>query len=305
MMGLNMPAEGTYEYKLKETKAPEGYNVLKDEISFAVTYKFEKPQYLVDLAKTQEELDLIDEVEQIKNVRMINGENDAEVSNGNKSIIIEVYNGNEEEEEKEEPLYLTTEEYTIANAEFEPGSGKNYEVITENEKEYNDGDKYILGIMPYIKNLIGEANENNEGTTIERFKEKIETNADEIQILTEDGTEIKDENELIATGQILKLTKAKEQEITLRLIVRGDCWGRSLNRTTGAEGQLMASDYTRLKLHVADMSKEMIYTEIKAEYLRLALDVNMDNRINARDITFVGRAITNYDNRYLISNIIN
>lgn len=200
-------------------------------------------------------------------------------------------------------LYLKSDNYTISDVTFETNS--KYSINTENSNEYNEGDKYILGIMPYIKNPTGNIDENNEGTTISKFKEKIVTNAEKITILQSDGkTEITDETTLVATGQILELTKGN-QSINLKLIVRGDCWSKSVNKKTGAEGQLSASDFTQLKAYVADKTDDKINSPIQDECLRLSLDVNLDGKINARDVTFIGKAITNYNNQYLINNIIN
>ena len=199
-------------------------------------------------------------------------------------------------------LYLTSEKYQITNVSFT--NNKNYETITENMNQYNNGDKYLLGINPYIKNLIGEQNEDNRGTTIAEFKQNIETNANEIKILKNDGvTEITDENELIATGYVLKLTK-QDKEITLNLVVRGDCWTKSINKTTGPDGQLVASDYTKLKVQVASGLDSSI-SPIQDECTKLALDVNLDKIINARDVTYTGKAITNYNCNYLVSNNVN
>lgn len=137
-----------------------------------------------------------------------------------------------------EKLWLNSEEYQIVNAEMGPMSATSLNgiyVIKYDETqqfEYNDGDRFIIGIIPQTKDG-GRIPETQRGTTLEEFINNLQTNADRANIKVYQKTKNKDSNgefieeevdltSLVSTGMRLEITKGRTQKISLKLSVMGD-----------------------------------------------------------------------------------
>lgn len=149
----------------------------------------------------------------------------------------------------EQDLYLKSTEYLIGKGTSEDDSWN-----PGDETEYKEGDLYIKGIRPQAGLRIYPTQDPpNTGTYLEELLSKLTTNADDIKVYIPEKNEddeilLKDENiidnnRLIGTGMIIKLTKG-DQEIRLTLIVRGDLL--STGRTVG-DGKVTNVESVRLK----------------------------------------------------------
>lgn len=149
----------------------------------------------------------------------------------------------------DQDLYLKSTEYLIGKGTSEDDSWN-----PGDETEYKEGDLYIKGIRPQAGLRIYPTQDPpNTGTYLEELLSKLTTNADDIKVYIPEKNEddeilLKDENiidnnRLIGTGMIIKLTKG-DQEIRLTLIVRGDLL--STGRTVG-DGKVTNVESVRLK----------------------------------------------------------
>lgn len=137
-----------------------------------------------------------------------------------------------------EKLWLKSEEYQIVNADMGPmnvASPNGIYVIKYDQTqqfEYNDGDRFIIGIVPQTKDG-GRITEAQKGTTLEEFVNNLNTNADRENIKVYQKTKNKDANgefieeevnltSLVSTGMRLEIRKGKTQKISLKLSVMGD-----------------------------------------------------------------------------------
>ena len=149
----------------------------------------------------------------------------------------------------DQDLYLKSTEYLIGKGTSEDDSWN-----PGDETEYKEGDLYIKGIRPQAGLRIYLTKDPpNTGTYLEELLSKLTTNADDIKVYIPEKNEddeilLKDENiidnnRLIGTGMVIKLTKG-DQEIRLTLIVRGDLL--STGRTVG-DGKVTNVESVRLK----------------------------------------------------------
>lgn len=180
----------------------------------------------------------------------------------------------------EENLYLKSTEYLI-------GTGVNPENIWKpgDMSEYKDGDLYIKGIRPQSNRREGIAK--TKGTKISEFKNNLIHNADEIKIyipeISADGEKIlketnvvSDENTLVATGMVMKLTKGT-QEIKITLIVRGDLI--LVNNTIG-NGFLDLQDLDRTRAYNPRINKNLNEEELQAFDFAINTDLGyMQNQL--------------------------
>lgn len=180
----------------------------------------------------------------------------------------------------EENLYLKSTEYVISNED-------NYISDAQLEENiYEDTDTYILGILPKLT-VEQEINENEwtKGTKIEDFKNRIQTNADEIKLYDENNNEITDsDNCLLGTGMIIEFTKGNQTPIRLTIIAQGDING---------DGILNLNDITKVKRYIKKDEQDILDTIAK----KLAFDTNMDGRLNMKDANNMQRAQSNDDIR--------
>ena len=150
----------------------------------------------------------------------------------------------------EDEIYLRSDEYQIINAEVDTSNRRKDKVIYDTEKihEYNDGDKFIIGIRPqYNKTRAGKKpTEDKKGTTLETLISNLNTNADKITVIKKTwdsaGTSIVDEEiaqeDLVGTNMTIKLTKGRKQSIQLILAVIGDVWDEKTT-TVCEEGSII------------------------------------------------------------------
>lgn len=184
-------------------------------------------------------------------------------------------------------LYLKSlnDEYMITDAMVD--DSKNRVTVTYNtkdEEEYNEGDKYLLGILPQTSRRTSK--EEHEGTTLIEFKKYLDTNGeikvykdvDKNDILdTMTDTEIAD-TDLVGTGMFLHITKGT-QEITLRVVVRGDCNG---------DGMAISNDATIANKYIGSLQR----TIVTSEYYKLAFDADLNGRIIAADNTMITNMVS-------------
>ncbi|MCI9365729.1 MAG: hypothetical protein HFJ54_03850 [Clostridia bacterium] len=126
-----------------------------------------------------------------------------------------------------------------------------------NLKEYKTDGKYILGIKAGVKLL------KKEGTTVEKFKENIDTNQN-LVLIDKDGKTLNDKD-IIGTGTILKVGDRLEYTI----IVSGDIDGN---------GMLSTNDLSKIKMHYIKM-KILEGNELKAA------DIDESGKITTNDLS--------------------
>ena len=135
-----------------------------------------------------------------------------------------------------EEIYLESDEYQIINVEADTSDRRKSRLIYDTEQihEYNEGDKFIIGIRPQYKKKPprGEVKEENKGTTLNTLMDNLITNADKVKVTTnvwnKTGTAREEKEitgeELVGTNMTIELTKGKTQSIKLTLVVIGDFW---------------------------------------------------------------------------------
>lgn len=132
-----------------------------------------------------------------------------------------------------EKLFLRSDEYQIINAVIEATKRKTTITYdTEQIHEYNEGDRFIIGIRPQYNHVRPgkQPSEEKKGTNFTTLKDNLITNADNIKVIKnawnseKTGIEQKEitEEELVGTNMKIKLTKGKTQSIELTLVVIGD-----------------------------------------------------------------------------------
>lgn len=182
---------------------------------------------------------------------------------------------------EESTIYLktTNEEYMITDATITEGNRTAVSYNTTDTKEYNIGDKYLIGILPQTSRRTSK--EEHEGTTLALLKTYLDTNGDikvykdvdkDNNLDTTVDTEISDNN-LVGTGMFLHITKGKK-EITLRLVVRGDSNG---------DGMTIATDATIASKYIGKLN----HTVVTQDYYKLAFDADTNGRIMATDDTII------------------
>lgn len=199
----------------------------------------------------------------------------------------------------EEKLYIRSENYKILNATVQK-KGLFYQVIYDEDKafEYNDGDKFIAGIIPRTYQL-GDATVDKEtkgGTSVNDLIANLNTNADTIRVtkkkVSDDKTQVLDVeitgDELVGTGMTVEFTKGK-QVVKLETVVPGDLTNG--NDLESGDGRWKANDSTLIKTNTGAMHDEV---EKHGEAFVLALDVLMDGDIKMPDATFF---ITHFNKR--------
>lgn len=139
------------------------------------------------------------------------------------------------------PLYLKSQDYKIGNDDIHT---------------YLEGDKYISRI--------------DSKTTVKDFISKLDTNADKVEVLKEDGSEAK-EDEYVGTGMTLKATKEDKDVTTIqvKIAVIGDLTG---------DGLVTATDLSVLKQTILNN------LELTEEYI-IAADIDESGKISATDLS--------------------
>ncbi len=184
--------------------------------------------------------------------------------------------------EKEVDLYLktTNQEYRITDAQIDDSRNRvTVKYTTQANDTYNDGDKYLLGILPQSSRRPSE--EQQIGTSVALLKNDLDTNGTVKVYEDTDGNDILDpvtdrelaDTEIVGTGMFLNVTK-KNQEINLRLIVRG---------STTAKGLISATEANIARIYIGDGD----HTRLQKDYQKLALDVDLSGRIIASDATAI------------------
>lgn len=155
---------------------------------------------------------------------------------------------------------------TIGNKQEEPEtiklSTQVYKIGTEDVNNYISEDQYIYRI--------------DKETTLELFVSNLSTNGD-IEVLKEDGTEVNDD-ELIATGMILRITK-DEESIELKIAVTGD---------TNGDGKVSITDLTQVNRHLLETVK------LENEYF-LAADYNDNGDVTITDLSNINKILLEID----------
>lgn len=195
----------------------------------------------------------------------------------------------------EEKIYLTSNEYNIVNADKQTvglASLGRYKIEYDQtqEFEYNDGDKYITGILPQMSTPA--IREEQKGTTVEKLINNLQTNADTIKVYKKvwDNTtssiveeEVNPSN-LVGTAMRLELTKGTSQVISLELIVAGDVYSDNTIEDIDGNEIILSGDGI---LKQNDQIMVITQSNYKAQALSrsgmafvVALDVDLDGQIN-------------------------
>lgn len=201
----------------------------------------------------------------------------------------------------EDKLYLRSTEYQIVNAELEitgvPSIGRK-KIVYDTDKvwEYNDGDKFITGILPQVSTPA--LREDQKGTTVEKFIANLDHNADSIKVYKKvwnaNKTQIIEEEakstDLVATAMRVELKKGTKQTISLELAVVGDVYSNTMNMTNGDGEEIIISGDGVLKQ--TDQSYVMTQSNYFAPILNrsgmvfvVALDLDLDGRINQSNVS--------------------
>jgi len=124
---------------------------------------------------------------------------------------------------------------------------------TVTSSKYNISQSYILDI--------------SENTPVEIFKNNIETNAEQIQILNKNNEEL-DSEDIIGTGMTLIL-KRGNKKLTYKLVIKGDLNG---------DGKVKLSDLSKLKLTIVGSHS------LDGAY-KIAADLNGDGNVKLSDLS--------------------
>ena len=198
----------------------------------------------------------------------------------------------------EEKLTLTSTEYQIVNAELQvfgvASIGRKKIVYDDTQQfEYNDGDKYIIGILPQVGTPALRPEQ--KGTTVEQFINNLTTNGDSIKIYKKvkdaRGAIIEEEveniTELVTTNMRIEVKKGETQIISLELVVSGDV--NSSETTTDADGNIVVisgdgilkqNDQSKIieqKAYMADGQNGLIHSGMT---FVIALDFELDGMID-------------------------
>lgn len=132
-------------------------------------------------------------------------------------------------------------------------------IVTE---KYNVDEKYISNI--------------STKTNMDQFINDLETNADDVVILKEDGSTLK-RDEMIGTGMTIKLIRNNDQSkyVEYKAVVTGDVSG---------DGKITATDLSVLKQTVMETTK------LQDEFFKAA-DIDESGVISATDLSEVNRTI--------------
>ncbi|MNS76306.1 hypothetical protein D3C72_1098500 [compost metagenome] len=268
MKDLVMPkVPGEVEYTIKEVVAPEGYKLYSGEIKLKITFADVDGDGYMEIAShtiTTDDMTYIHENTSLTN---------------NRTISLDILNNGGGS------LYVNSSKYLIDKEV--PTTG--YTVGTYNE--YNDGDTFIAGFMPY--SLIAPESPSNKATTLQSIVDgtDISTNADSIEFYDIDGTtRITDLTTPVKTGMTIKFIKGTKT-ISLLAAVRGDVVER---------GDLRARDKQVLATYITNgfvMSdpSEGEYNAICKQIQLVAADVNLNGVVNLNDRTRVIQAIVSGD----------
>ncbi len=256
--------EKEYTYDLKELRSPKGYENLGEA---KLKIKFEKTE------ENNEEKTIITEA------KVEESEKWKVVSYTENTVNIET--GTEQEE-----IYIKSEEYEIGYhlGKEETANGKEYirydkeyqkETLEEDGKNY--ADTYIRKIKSEYKR-----HEDLKGTTMKEFKERIETNADKIELYSEEGKlidngENKVYDEKLGTGMKVRFIKGQE-EVELTLIVYGDVIGT---------GKFGTSTISYIQQYINDRNNRNEISKIEKE----AIDLNFNGKIDFNDVSIYSMLI--------------
>ena len=188
-------------------------------------------------------------------------------------------------------LYITSVDYKITDASVQK-KGIFYTINYDKNKEfeYNEGDKYIVGIIPRIYQFGTAANKDKQGgTSVTDFLANLNTNADTIRItkkkLSNDKMQVLDEEisgeDLIGTGMTVEFTKGNNQTVTLETVVIGDLTNG--NALESGDGIWKSNDSSLIKTNTGASHQKM---EEHGQAFVIALDVLMDGNIKPTDATF-------------------
>ncbi len=189
----------------------------------------------------------------------------------------------------EEKLYIRSENYKILNATVIP-KGVIHQVVYDTDKtfEYNEGDRFIAGILPRIYQLGNAAvdKETKGGTFVDDLKNNLNTNAEIIKVTKKkangDGV-VEDvdvtEKELIGTGMTVEFIKGT-QSVKLETVVPGDLTGGNI--LNSADGRWVDADRNLLSGNLGVKHEEI---KNHGEAFEIALDIDMNGRINTSDYT--------------------
>ena len=189
-----------------------------------------------------------------------------------------------------ESIVIKTKEYAITTADenifTNEGQTKYFQDVQLEENEYEQDDKYIIGIIPKLTTE-AEENEFTKGTKLEDFIANIETNAESIKLYDADNNEITDGDTYLGTGMIVEFTKGTANPIRLTIITKGDING---------DGILNLLDINRIKMLIR--RDDVSITDTIEKFI--SLDVNLDGVINQRDMNNMKRSQNRDDVRELM-----
>lgn len=201
----------------------------------------------------------------------------------------------------EEKLWLKSDEYQIVNAELQvtgvPSIGRK-KVVYDTDKvwEYNDGDRFITGILPQVSTPA--LREDQKGTKVEEFISNLKHNADSVKVYKKvwnaNKTGVIEEEakltDLVVTAMKVELKKGTKQTISLELAVVGDVYSNTMNMTNGNGEEIIISGDGVLKQN--DQSYVMTQSNYFAPILNrsgmvfvVALDLDLDGRINQSNVS--------------------
>ena len=201
-------------------------------------------------------------------------------------------------------LTLRSDEYQIINAEIvetnEKLKWKKIKYDESDKYEYNEGDQFIVGILPQIGEIPEALKDlpmyaGKLGTTVEKLRNNLETNAEEVHVYQKyydaEGNvqerEVKDE-ELVGTGMRLVATKGRMQKIELKTSVVGDLVSNSNTKidadgvkvTLSGDGILKNNDQS----FIAEENQRMLIKSMKSgPEFAIALDIDFSGVYDGKD----------------------
>ena len=201
-------------------------------------------------------------------------------------------------------LTLRSDEYQIINAEIvetnEKLKWKKIKYDESDKYEYNEGDQFIVGILPQIGEIPEALKDlpmfaEKLGTTVEKLRNNLETNAEEVHVYQSyydaEGNvqerEVKDE-ELVGTGMRLVATKGRMQKIELKTSVVGDLVSNSNTKidadgvkvTLSGDGILKNNDQS----FIAEENQRMLIKSMRSgSEFAIALDIDFSGVYDGKD----------------------
>lgn len=276
ILDIKAPARaGEYEYVIRETKAPEGYELNEDPQIFKITFE-ESPDDPTQLVITKAEVVFNEDVSSIIEVTSF-AENTVEINVENKK-------------NEEDTLYLKSKVdeaneviYNVYQKEDVP-----YVMPFEKDNKAQIDKAIAKGQSPKVyqvdtpvidtKTMLKKATRDYRGISVKEFIENLDTNAEKVTIYDYDGNEVS-ENNLIKTEYKLKATKGT-QELNYTIVVKGDCVNNRIDNDVPGNGMLTLADKT-CAMDASD-TKKTTFNDLSL-FQKMAVDYDNNGLITLQD----------------------